>query len=286
MAWYSKSAIKRDTKRIATDDIWIRCLGCRAHVFKEDYFNNLNVCPKCGWHGKLTAPERINLTIDEGTFKEMDAAISPADPLAFIDGKGPYSRKVEQSREKTGLNESIITGCGRITGLPVVIGVMDFRFLGGSLGSGTGEKILRAANYACEHALPYIVFSASGGARMHEGILSLMQMAKTCAGIARLDEKKIPYISVLTDPTTGGVSASYAMVGDVNLAEPGALVGFAGRRVIEVTIKQKLPDNFQTAEFFLEHGFIDAIVHRRELKETLHKILSFYNREGGTAHGA
>jgi acetyl-CoA carboxylase carboxyl transferase subunit beta len=162
--------------------------------------------------------------------------------------------------------------------VPVVIGVMDFRFLGGSLGSGTGEKILRAANYACEHKLPCIVFSASGGARMHEGILSLMQMAKTCAGMARLDEKKLPYISVLTDPTTGGVSASYAMIGDVVLAEPGALVGFAGRRVIEVTIKQKLPDNFQTSEFFLEHGFIDCIVHRKEMKLALYRILSYYNR--------
>jgi acetyl-CoA carboxylase carboxyl transferase subunit beta len=155
---------------------------------------------------------------------------------------------------------------------------MDFRFLGGSLGSGTGEKILQAANHAFQYSLPYILFSASGGARMHEGILSLMQMAKTCAGIARLNDKRVPYISVMTDPTTGGVSASYAMVGDVNLAEPGALVGFAGRRVIEVTIKQKLPDNFQTAEFFLEHGFIDRIVPRKEMKETLRTIISYYNR--------
>ena len=278
MGWFHKSAVKRDTKKIASDDIWIRCQGCHAHVYKQDYTGNFHVCPKCSWHGKLTAQERIEITIDKGTWKEMDREVAPSDPLRFVDGKGPYAEKVQQSREKTGLNESIVTGTGQINGVPVVIGIMDFRFLGGSLGSGTGEKILRAANHACEHRRPYIVFSASGGARMHEGILSLMQMAKTCAGIARLDEKKLPYISVLTDPTTGGVSASYAMIGDVNLAEPGALVGFAGRRVIEVTIKQKLPDNFQTSEFFLDHGFVDCIVHRKEMKLALYRILSYYNR--------
>jgi acetyl-CoA carboxylase carboxyl transferase subunit beta len=278
MAWFSKSAVKRDTKKISSDDIWIRCQGCRAHVFKQDFYNNLNVCPKCNWHGKLTASERIGMTVEQGTFNEFDAQVTPADPLLFVDSKGSYPDKVAQSREKTGLNESIVTGTGQINGIPVVIGVMDFRFLGGSLGSGTGEKILRAAKHAHEHKLPCIIFSASGGARMHEGILSLMQMAKTCAGVARLNEKNIPYISVLTDPTTGGVSASFAMVGDINITEPGALVGFAGRRVIEQTIKQKLPDNFQTAEFFLEHGFIDCVVHRKDMKDTLYKILSYYNR--------
>jgi acetyl-CoA carboxylase carboxyl transferase subunit beta len=277
MGWFSKSE-KRETRKLSSDDIWIRCQGCHAHVFKQDFYNNLHVCTKCGWHGKLTVAERIALTIDAGSWKEMDAAVTPSDPLSFVDGKGPYIDKVRQSRAKTGLNEAIVTGSGAINGMPVVMGIMDFRFLGGSLGSGTGEKILRAANYAGEHKLPYILFSASGGARMHEGILSLMQMAKTCAGIARLDEKKLPYISVLTDPTTGGVSASYAMVGDINIAEPGALVGFAGRRVIEVTIKQKLPENFQTAEFVLEHGFIDCVVQRKEMKETLYRILSYYNR--------
>jgi acetyl-CoA carboxylase carboxyl transferase subunit beta len=278
MAWFNKSEVKRDTRKILTEEIWIRCLGCRAHVFKQDYYTNLHVCPKCSWHGKLTASERISLTIDAGTWKEMDSLICPSDPLGFVDGKGSYAEKIEQTIAKTGLNEAVVTGTGAIGGLPVVIGVMDFRFLGGSLGSGTGEKILQAANHAFQYSLPYILFSASGGARMHEGILSLMQMAKTCAGIARLNDKRVPYISVMTDPTTGGVSASYAMVGDVNLAEPGALVGFAGRRVIEVTIKQKLPDNFQTAEFFLEHGFIDRIVPRKEMKETLRTIISYYNR--------
>ncbi|HMD69071.1 MAG TPA: acetyl-CoA carboxylase carboxyltransferase subunit beta, partial [Chitinivibrionales bacterium] len=196
----------------------------------------------------------------------------------FVYAKGSYKDKVKETRDKTGLNESVVCGTGEIHEIPVSVAVMDFRFFGGSLGSGTGEKILLASNFAYEHKIPYIIFSASGGARMHEGILSLMQMAKTCAGIARLREKKIPYISVLTDPTTGGVVASYAMVGDINIAEPGALVGFAGRRVIEQTIKQKLPENFQTSEYFLEHGFIDLIVERKNLKETLKNVLLYYTR--------
>jgi acetyl-CoA carboxylase carboxyl transferase subunit beta len=282
MPWFIKSKTEQREaaakKQPQQDEIWIRCQSCGAHVFKQDFLNNQNVCPKCDWHGKLTAYERIGITLDSGTFKETFEAIRPADPLSFVDGKGPYTEKVEQARAKTKLNESVVTGTGKINGLDVVVGVMDFRFLGGSLGSGTGEKILQATNYAYDNGVPCIIFSASGGARMHEGILSLMQMAKTCAGVARLDERKVPFISVLTDPTTGGVSASYAMVGDVNLAEPGALIGFAGRRVIENTIKQKLPDDFQTAEFVLEHGFIDKIVHRRDLKDALHLILSYYNR--------
>jgi acetyl-CoA carboxylase carboxyl transferase subunit beta len=229
-------------------------------------------------HGKITAFERIEMVLDAGTFKELNKKIRPGDPLRFVDGKGPYSDKVDKARKQTGLNEAVVTGTGKIDGKPVVVAVMDFRFLGGSLGSGTGEKILLASNYAYDHRLPYIIFSASGGARMHEGILSLMQMAKTCAGIARLNERRLPFISVLTDPTTGGVSASYAMVGDVNISEPGALIGFAGRRVIEQTIKQKLPDTFQTSEFLLEHGFLDMIVSRSEMKHTLSSLLSFYNR--------
>ncbi len=226
----------------------------------------------------MQTPRKLGITLDSGTFKEINDTIYPCDPLSFVDGKGSYRDKVAETREKTGLNESVVTGTGRINDQPVVVAVMDFRFLGGSLGSGTGEKILLASNVAYDRRFPYIVFSASGGARMQEGILSLMQMAKTCAGIARLEERRIPYISVLTDPTTGGVSASYAMIGDVNVAEPGALIGFAGRRVIENTIKQRLPDNFQTAEYLLEHGFIDCIVSRRDMKDTLSKILSFYNR--------
>lgn len=275
MAWFTKSSKESAPRK---EDIWVKCPGCGAHVFKQDWQNNMTVCPKCNYHGKLTAYERIGMTLDAGSFKEINETISPADPLAFVDGKGTYVDKVAEAKAKTGINEAVVTGTGKIHDLAVVVAVMDFRFLGGSLGSGTGEKILRAASTAYDKRLPYIVFSASGGARMHEGVLSLMQMAKTCAGVARLNERKLPYISVMTDPTTGGVSASFATVGDVNLAEPGALIGFAGRRVIEQTIKQKLPAGFQTSEYLLEHGFVDAIVNRKDMKNTLKQILSFYNR--------
>jgi acetyl-CoA carboxylase carboxyl transferase subunit beta len=275
MSWFIKSKTTDEQPKPLKDDIWVKCDSCNAHVFKEDWYNSLSVCPKCGFHGKLTAYERIGQILDVDTFKEMFARITPNDPLSFSYSKGTYKDKINEAREKTGLNESVVCGAGEINEVPVSIAVMDFRFFGGSLGSGTGEKILLASNYAYEHKIPYIIFSSSGGARMHEGILSLMQMAKTCAGIARLREKNIPFISVLTDPTTGGVSASFAMVGDVNIAEPGALVGFAGRRVIEQTIKQKLPENFQTSEYYLEHGFIDMIVERKLLKETIKNILLY-----------
>jgi acetyl-CoA carboxylase carboxyl transferase subunit beta len=272
MAWFTK---RTDVVKPKKDEIWIRCDSCNAHIFKEDWNTNHKVCPRCNYHGRLTAYERISLVLDNGSFKEMFQSITPSDPLKFVDAKEAYGVKVPAAREKTGLNESVVTGAGKIEGIEISIAVMDFRFFGGSLGSGTGEKILRAANYACDHHLPYIIFSSSGGARMQEGVLSLMQMAKTCAGVARLDEKKLPYISVLTDPTTGGVSASYAMVGDINIAEPGALIGFAGRRVIEQTIKQKLPDNFQTAEYLMEHGFIDMIVNRKDMKKTLAAVVRY-----------
>ena len=276
MAWFTKTDNKQCTKKISCKlDIWIKCPKCSSHVFKKEFSDKLNVCPKCNYHGKLNAHERISTIVDEGSFKELFETITPTDPLKFVDAKGSYATKVTEARNKTALNESVVTGVATIEEKSVVLAVMDFRFLGGSLGSGTGEKILRAANYAYEHRLPYIIFSASGGARMHEGTLSLMQMAKTCAGLARLAERNIPYISVLTDPTTGGVSASFAMVGDVHIAEPGALIGFAGRRVIEQTIKQQLPDDFQTAEYLRDHGFIDAIVERKDMRDTLSKMLSY-----------
>lgn len=278
MAWFNISKDEKSDRSKKSSDVWVLCPKCKKHIFKEDWHNSHNVCPKCNFHAKIGAYERIGITLDAGTFKEFNASIHPADPLEFVDAKESYKEKVARTRKKTGLNESVITGTGKIEGIQVAIAVMDFRFLGGSLGSGTGEKILQAANYAYDHKVPLVVFSASGGARMHEGILSLMQMAKTCAGIARLNEKNIPYISILTDPTTGGVTASYATVGDVNIAEPGALIGFAGRRVIETTIKQKLPDDFQTSEYLLEHGFLDCIVKRSDMKKTIHQILSFYNR--------
>jgi len=272
MPWFTQ---KTETPKKAREEIWIKCEQCRAHIFKEDWSNTHKVCPKCNYHGRIDAYERIGITLDAGSFKAINADIIPTDPLEFTDPKGSYKDRITETRKKTKLNESVITGTGTINGQKVTVAVMDFRFQGGSLGSATGEKILLAANYAHDHDTPYIVFSASGGARMQEGVLSLMQMAKTCGGIARLGEKGLPYISVLTDPTTGGVSASYAMVGDVNITEPGALIGFAGRRVIEQTIKQKLPDNFQTAEYLLEHGFIDAVVNRKDMKDTLGKIVSY-----------
>jgi acetyl-CoA carboxylase carboxyl transferase subunit beta len=272
MGWFSRSEPRKQPLK---DDIWTRCKACKAHVFKQDWHNNLRVCPKCDYHDALPAYERIGLTLDSGTFREIHASIAPADPLGFSDAKESYVQKAASAREKSGLNEAVVTGTGRIADVNVVIAVMDFRFLGGSLGSATGEKILLAANYAYDRRVPYIIFSASGGARMHEGILSLMQMAKTCAGVARLNERRVPYISVMTHPTTGGVSASYATVGDINLAEPGALIGFAGRRVIEQTIKQKLPPDFQTSEFLMNHGFVDAIVHRRDMKRTLGLLLRY-----------
>jgi len=208
----------------------------------------------------------------------MFAGIYPVNALHFNDLKGSYTDKIAENRSKTGLNEAVVTGRGTIHGIQVAAAIMDFRFLGGSLGSGTGEKILQASNYAYDNHLPYIILSASGGARMQEGVLSLMQMAKTCAGIARLNQKNIPVISILANPTTGGVTASYAMMGDINIAEPGAVIGFAGRRVIEQTIGEKLPKDFQTAEFLVEHGFVDSIVNRKDLKDFLARVLSYYNR--------
>jgi acetyl-CoA carboxylase carboxyl transferase subunit beta len=220
----------------------------------------------------------LKLLVDEGSFIELNETIIPYDSLGFKDAKGSYLEKINTAMRKTGLKESVVTGEGKMNRKKVVLAVMDFHFLGGSLGSGTGEKIYQAAVHAVEHKLPLIVVSASGGARMQEGVLSLMQMAKTCAGIAQVNQKQLPYISVLTDPTSGGVSASYAMMGDINIAEPGALIAFAGRRVIEQTIKQKLPDDFQTAEYLLEHGFIDCIASRGEMKNKISQILDYYNR--------
>jgi acetyl-CoA carboxylase carboxyl transferase subunit beta len=275
MAWFRKTKKKTAQTAESREELWIQCPSCDAHVYKEEWEAGLKVCPKCNFHDRLIYSERRDLLIDEGTFMELDTEVSTSDPLKFSDSKGAYATKAEATKKKTGLKEAVVTGRGKIHGTEVVMAIMDFRFLGGSLGSGTGEKILRAANTALRRRLPYIVISASGGARMHEGMVSLMQMAKTCAGVARLNKAGLPYISILTHPTTGGVSASYAMVGDINIAEPGALIGFAGRRVIEETIKQKLPDDFQTAEYLLEHGFIDLIINRVEMKDMLHKILKY-----------
>lgn len=274
MGWFNRSARKTPQNEIP-EGLFAVCPRCKAHIYKDEYENACKVCPKCNHHERLSAPERLELIIDKGTFREFNSEITPNDPLDFKDAKGSYKQKAEEAIAKTGLNEAVVTGSGDINGIRTVIAVMDFRFLGGSLASATGEKILLAAEHALRMKRALLIFSASGGARMHEGIVSLMQMAKTCAGISRLDRAKLPYISIMTDPTYGGVSASYATVGDINIAEPGALIGFAGRRVIEQTIKEKLPDDFQTAEYLLEHGFLDAIVNRGDMKDYLHRILLY-----------
>ncbi|MBN2521795.1 MAG: acetyl-CoA carboxylase carboxyltransferase subunit beta [Bacteroidales bacterium] len=274
MTWFNSTTTKKITVK---KHLWVKCKHCNSHIYYKEWTKNMNVCPKCNYHGSLTAHERIEQIIDKDTFKELFSNIVPLDSLKFVDLKGSYKDNIHATSKKTGISESVITGHGNINSIHIVLAVMDFRFMGGSLGSGTGEKILRAANYAYDHNLPYIIFSASGGARMQEGTLSLMQMAKTCAGISRLNKKKIPYISVLTNPTSGGVSASFAMMGDINVAEPGALIAFAGRRVIEQTIGEKLPDGFQTSEYLRDHGFIDAIVNRKELKKYISNVLGFFN---------
>lgn len=275
MSWYTKTPEKKASKK---KTLWVRCKDCQNFVWQHEWTANHNVCPVCKYHDSLDAWQRIALLFDEGSFEELFAGIYPVNSLDFNDLKGSYTDKIVENRKKTRLNEAVITGVGSIHGIKVSAAIMDFRFLGGSLGSGTGEKIFQASLVALERRIPLIILSASGGARMQEGVLSLMQMAKTCAGIARLNQKNIPVISILANPTTGGVTASYAMVGDVHIAEPGAVIGFAGRRVIEQTIGEKLPKSFQTAEFLLEHGFVDCIVERKDLKDFLGKILSFYNR--------
>lgn len=279
MAWLNKNDVKKKGPGEHTLDLWTRCPACQAHIYKQEWTKNVKVCPKCNYHERITCRERLELLIDSNTFKELFTEISPRDILGFEDGKTSYGEKIEDTVSKTGLNEAVICGIGNIKNHRVALAIMDFRFLGGSLGSGTGEKIFKTALTAVEQKLPYIIVSASGGARMQEGMLSLMQMAKTCSGIAELKKNHLPFLSILTDPTSGGVSASFAMMGDLNIAEPGALIAFAGRRVIEQTIKQKLPDNFQTAEYLMEQGFIDIIVNRIEMKDLIGRILDFYQRK-------
>lgn len=251
---------------------WVKCSNCKEILYKADVKNNYSICPNCGKYFRISARRRIKQIIDEGTFEELDEDMQTSDMLNF---EG-YKAKIKTLQEKTKIKEAIKTGIGQINGIKVAIGVMDSNFFMGSMGSVVGEKISRLVEKAIEQRLPLILFCVSGGARMQEGMISLMQMAKTSAAIAKLDEAGLLYISVLTDPTTGGVTASFASIGDIILAEPGALIGFAGPRVIEQTIKQKLPDGFQSAEFLLEHGFIDKIVERKNMKETLYNIIKMH----------
>jgi acetyl-CoA carboxylase carboxyl transferase subunit beta len=273
MAWFrkDKKPLTAQDRREVPTDVFDKCPGCGEILYRERLAQNLNVCPTCGTHIRISAEAYLGVLLDAGTFEEHDADLRAADPLDFHDLKA-YPARIAAAESK-GKNEAVITGNGRIDGIDVSIAVMDFEFIGGSMGSVVGEKITRATKRALEARMPLIIVSASGGARMQEGIYSLMQMAKTSAALARLHEAGIPFVSVLTDPTTGGVTASYSMLGDVNLAEPGALIGFAGPRVIEETIKQELPEGFQRAEFLRDHGMVDRVVDRRALKDVIALVL-------------
>jgi acetyl-CoA carboxylase carboxyl transferase subunit beta len=273
MEWFhrSKTGIESGVKRDTPSDLWVKCDNCKEVVYKSDWADNLNVCPACGHHHRFSAREYIALLTDEGTFREHDANVSPSDPLKFT-AKKKYRDSVVTAQKSTGERSAVVSGTAKMDGRSVSMAVMDFRFMGGSMGSAEGEKIARALQRALDKKIPAIVISASGGARMHEGTLSLLQMAKTAAVIGRLREAGVPYISLLTNPTTGGVTASFAMLGDANISEPGALIGFAGERVIRETIRQALPDGFQRAEFLLKHGFLDDVVHRKDLKSWISKF--------------
>jgi acetyl-CoA carboxylase carboxyl transferase subunit beta len=277
MAWFRKTKkpkpIRMDRPRSnVPEGLWVKCEGCKEIVYSRDLDRNLKVCPKCGYHFRIDARARVALLLDEPQPRELFTGISPVDPLNFRDTKR-YRDRLKAYQQAVGERDAVMVVQGAIEEIPVVMAVMEYRFMGGSMGSVVGEKITRAAERAVERKWPLIVISSSGGARMQEGVLSLMQMAKISAALARLRTARLPYVSVLTDPTTGGVTASFAMLGDLNIAEPGALIGFAGPRVIEQTIRQSLPEGFQRSEFLLEHGFLDLVVQRSELKETIARCL-------------
>jgi acetyl-CoA carboxylase carboxyl transferase subunit beta len=274
MAWFRKpkTRLQATDRRDLPGDVWEKCPACGDILYREKLKENWNVCPSCAHHLRLPADGYVALLIDEDSWEEADRDLRSADPLKFVDLKA-YPDRLAAAERKSEYGDAVITGHGELDAIPVSLGVMDFSFIGGSMGSVVGEKLARAGVRALEREQPLIIVSASGGARMMEGIFSLMQMAKTSAVLAQMNEAGLPYIAILTDPTTGGVTASYAMLGDANLAEPGALIGFAGPRVIEQTIKQELPDGFQRAEFLLEHGMLDMIVDRRRMKREVSRLL-------------
>ncbi len=283
MAWFKRDRApfkaNEDEKKVKVPEgLWTKCQNCGEVILTKDIEENLNVCPSCSFHFRVSARKRLAILLDEGTFDEHDANMVSVDFLEFKDSKS-YQSRIDAAVAKGGSKDAIICGGGKLNGIPVQIGVFDFSFMGGSMGSVVGEKITRAIERGIEQHTPVIVVSASGGARMQESILSLMQMAKTSAALAKLKAKGLPFVSILTDPTTGGVTASFAMLGDINMAEPRALIGFAGPRVIEQTIRQKLPEGFQRAEYLLDHGMVDLIVERKDMKKTLGNILSMlYHR--------
>ena len=278
MAWFKKArkpiaAAKEKASRVP-EGLWVKCAGCSQAIYHKELATNLNVCPKCGHHFRVGAVERLRMLFDDGEWTEYDRGLVSTDPLSFTDTK-PYRARLDASIEQTGLKDAVITASGRLDGIDTVVAAMEYSFIGGSMGVVVGEKITRAIERAIERRWPVVIVCCSGGARMMEGALSLMQMAKISGALARLDKARLPYISVLTDPTTGGVTASFAMLGDLNVAEPKALIGFAGPRVIEQTIRQKLPEGFQRSEFLLEKGMVDMVIDRREMKAAIAKALRF-----------
>ena len=279
MPWFKKTrkpmaaGTKVKTSRVP-EGLWVKCPGCSQIIYNKDLAANLQVCPKCAHHFRLSAVERLRSLFDDGAWVEYDKGLVSTDTLNFTDIK-PYKARLQSSIKSTGLNDALIVGSGRLEGIETIVAAMEYAFIGGSMGVVVGEKIARAVERATDRRCPLVIVCCSGGARMMEGALSLMQMAKICGALARLDRARLPYVSVLTDPTTGGVTASFAMLGDLNIAEPKALIGFAGPRVIEQTIRQKLPEGFQRSEFLLEKGMLDLIVDRRELKATIASALRF-----------
>ena len=280
MDWFKKEKspianTKEEDKTVKTEGLFTKCDNCRAFIWKKDLDANSKVCPKCAFHFRINSKERLEMLLDDHAYQMLDQQLISTDPLNFVD-REPYRKRLETARNATGLNDALVNATGKIGGRAVQISAMEYSFIGGSMGSVVGEMITLAVERSTKEKMPLIIVSASGGARMHEGTLSLMQMGKVSAALAHLDEARVPFISILTDPTTGGVTASYAMLGDLNIAEPGALIGFAGPRVIEQTIRQKLPKGFQRSEFLLEHGMLDAIVDRRGLREYLINALNFF----------
>jgi acetyl-CoA carboxylase carboxyl transferase subunit beta len=277
MTWFKRQSVPLDTsgeKKVRTEGLWVKCEGCRQIIWKKDLEDNLNVCPQCDKHFRIDARARLAQLLDDNQYEVFDSNLVSTDPLKFVDLKA-YSSRLKFAKSDTGLKDAIINADGKLNGRPVIVSAMAYSFIGGSMGAVVGEAITRAIEKAMETRKPIIIVSASGGARMMEGVVSLMQLAKISAALARLDAARVPYISVLTDPTTGGVTASFAMLGDLNIAEPGALIGFAGPRVIEQTIRQRLPEGFQRSEFLLEHGMLDAVVARKDLKTYIARALDF-----------
>jgi acetyl-CoA carboxylase carboxyl transferase subunit beta len=282
MAWFTrqKPSIEGNPpedgeKNVRTEGLWEKCESCGQIIWRKAVGENMRVCPKCGYHFRITAAERLQQLFDEGVYTAHDSNLQSSDPLQFVDSK-PYTQRLAEMQKATQLPDAVICASGRLDGRPVQICALELKFIGGSMGAVVGEKITRAIERSLKEKTALIIISASGGARMQEGAISLMQLAKLSAALMRLDEARLPYISVLTDPTTGGVTASFAMLGDLNIAEPGALIGFAGPRVIEQTIRQKLPEGFQRSEFLVEHGFLDAVVKRPELKSYISNAINFF----------